>query len=722
MVCGVDGRYVTLVTLHGSAGDVGGFIWPKPHYKMFKLVSFTKNDFNVKEVDPMAMTMIFYCCVFVSRGSHTSVLARQPQNLDKVVEKTLEKNGFSGSGSINYVQQKLSYIEQYELEREKEQKLEEEEELIRFREILSKRKAQETTRGLNIAFTTGETFEGNKQQAFGLCAQSGIRYLQPEKAEDGLKDKIWILESYPNSRKWWSKNDNVLQRALAWSNVTKFEKNDYNHLFGPLYATHVEKQAGWFFASIQFINGLVDEDFLVSQDDGVGVVSDNCVDLQHNSISVVYVFSANFHEGLYETRVGNNDMLLMEGVDGFLDSEGCAKNLKSDKDKQPTLADVLDEVRALRKEVALVKFDDARIAKLERILNDNFMFRNDIPNGNHKFSTKDYLVRLIIPWFLTCSRLDIDNAEVAGHVIGIHNADGKMIAQTLTCSGPDILDGKVAGALIGIHNADGKNDILNVNHNAVNKGLSSSANDLMSTCSSPNMDNGEVAVAGMGIYKADGQKDIPNANHNVVNQGICGSANDPMLDVLIQVACDGMGIDKADRNNDNTYSQQPGDGITTIKCQRHDIHGDGVRDLAMMLGRGQLKVDLEPSTSRRRQEEVLSFDKMKPQPQPLPYCPPLDINLGDKRGPKPPIKPPSPDSFRIKEVNHLTNHTPPSPHVASFYHKDVYCYYHPCVEDPKKHYRFKLGLLGHNGSLGVDFLNFKMIKDEWRLESKEVFS
>ncbi|GJS57133.1 hypothetical protein Tco_0651917 [Tanacetum coccineum] len=30
--------------------------------------------------------------------------------------------------------------------------------------------------------------------------------------------------------------------------------------------------------------------------------------------------------------------------------------------------------------------------------------------------------------------------------------------------------------------------------------------------------------------------------------------------------------------------------------------------------------------------EVLSFDEMKPQPQPLPNCPPLDISLGDKRG------------------------------------------------------------------------------------------
>ncbi|GKF15942.1 hypothetical protein Tco_0057404, partial [Tanacetum coccineum] len=117
--------------------------------------------------------------------------------------------------------------------------------------------------------------------------------------------------------------------------------------------------------------------------------------------------------------------------------------------------------------------------------------------------------------------------------------------------------------------------------------------------------------------------------------------------------------------------------------------------------------------------EVPSFDKTKPQPQPLPNCPPLDISLGDKRGLEPPIKPHSSDSFRIKEVDHLTNHTPPSPHVAYFYHKDTYCYYHPCIGDPKKHYGFKPSLLGKSVSLGVDISNFEMIDDDWRLESKE---
>ncbi|GKD30264.1 hypothetical protein Tco_1241042 [Tanacetum coccineum] len=74
----------------------------------------------------------------------------------------------------------------------------------------------------------------------------------------------------------------------------------------------------------------------------------------------------------------------------------------------------------------------------------------------------------------------------------------------------------------------------------------------------------------------------------------------------------------------------------------------------------------------------------------------------------------------MKEADHLTNHTPPSPHVASFHHKDTYCYYHPCISDPKKHYGFKPGLLGQGGSLGVDLLNWEVIEDDWQLEPKEV--
>nr|GEW35087.1 hypothetical protein [Tanacetum cinerariifolium] len=107
--------------------------------------------------------------------------------------------------------------------------------------------------------------------------------------------------------------------------------------------------------------------------------------------------------------------------------------------------------------------------------------------------------------------------------------------------------------------------------------------------------------------------------------------------------------------------------------------------------------------------------------QPLPNCPPLDASLGTERGLKPPIKPQSPDSFRIKVLDNLTIHTPPSSLVASFHLRDLYCYYRLCIDDPKKHYGFEPGLLEHSGSLGVDFLKLEMIDNDWGLESKEVY-
>nr|GEY61708.1 ribonuclease H-like domain-containing protein [Tanacetum cinerariifolium] len=61
--------------------------------------------------------------------------------------------------------------------------------------------------------------------------------------------------------------------------------------------------------------------------------------------------------------------------------------------------------------------------------------------------------------------------------------------------------------------------------------------------------------------------------------------------------------------------------------------------------------------------EVSSFDEPKPQPQPLPSFPSLDVSLGDERGPKPPIKPHSPDSYTMKVADILAIHTSSSPHV-----------------------------------------------------------
>ncbi|GKA66802.1 hypothetical protein Tco_0766610 [Tanacetum coccineum] len=116
--------------------------------------------------------------------------------------------------------------------------------------------------------------------------------------------------------------------------------------------------------------------------------------------------------------------------------------------------------------------------------------------------------------------------------------------------------------------------------------------------------------------------------------------------------------------------------------------------------------------------EIPSVDELEPQL--LPNFSPLGVNLGDKRGIDLPIKPHSPDSFRMKVVNKSTIKTPPSPHVASFHPKNTHCYYHSYIDDPKKHYGCKPGLLGQSGSFGVDFLIMEMIQNDWKLESKEV--
>ncbi|GKD97250.1 hypothetical protein Tco_1381147, partial [Tanacetum coccineum] len=115
--------------------------------------------------------------------------------------------------------------------------------------------------------------------------------------------------------------------------------------------------------------------------------------------------------------------------------------------------------------------------------------------------------------------------------------------------------------------------------------------------------------------------------------------------------------------------------------------------------------------------EVPSFYGLEPQP--LLNSPSLDVSLGDVMSPKPPIKPHSPDSSRIKVVDYLTTQTLPSPPMENSHPKGVYIYYNPYIDDPKRHYGFKAGLLGKSVSLGVDISNCEMFDDDWGLESKK---
>ncbi|GJR30130.1 hypothetical protein Tco_1106362 [Tanacetum coccineum] len=131
-------------------------------------------------------------------------------------------------------------------------------------------------------------------------------------------------------------------------------------------------------------------------------------------------------------------------------------------------------------------------------------------------------------------------------------------------------------------------------------------------------------------------------------------------------------------------------------------------------------MDSEDECFEDENSEIPNFDKPEPQPQPFPSFPSLDVSLGDVIGLEPPIKPHSPDSSRKKVVDYLTTQTPPSTYMENSHPKGVYSYYNPVIDDPKRHYGFKLGLLGKSVSLGVDILNWEMFDDDWGLESKEV--
>ncbi|GJZ77173.1 hypothetical protein Tco_0641845 [Tanacetum coccineum] len=99
--------------------------------------------------------------------------------------------------------------------------------------------------------------------------------------------------------------------------------------------------------------------------------------------------------------------------------------------------------------------------------------------------------------------------------------------------------------LLEIDKGDGHIDIPTASDNDVNLAKSISVNDPMPISVSLDMLNAEVAICSMGF-----QNEVaPDA----VYEGNVVSAKEAGLDVLIQVACDGMGIDKAD----GYYQREP---------------------------------------------------------------------------------------------------------------------------------------------------------------------
>ncbi|GJX94274.1 hypothetical protein Tco_0348860 [Tanacetum coccineum] len=170
-------------------------------------------------------------------------------------------------------------------------------------------------------------------------------------------------------------------------------------------------------------------------------------------------------------------------------------------------------------------------------------------------------------------------------------------------------------------------------------------------------------------------------------------------------------------NPPNIISKQE---VANLKAQVKRLIGN--ENVWVEMHRGIAWDKVENPDPQSAPQVLLSFEEYTPppQPQPFPSFSSLEVDQGEEKALEPPIEPHSPDSFRMKEVDNLTIHTPPSPHVESFHPKDTYCYYHPCIDDPKKHYGFKPGLLGQSGSLGVDLLKLETIYDDWELGFKEV--
>ncbi|GJR11049.1 phospholipase-like protein [Tanacetum coccineum] len=71
--------------------------------------------------------------------------------------------------------------------------------------------------------------------------------------------KIWLLETYPNSKTWWVKEKNVIPRAVTWSDGTPFLKNDYDRLFqvrNRLTSSSDEMKQKWWRMSLEYFHNL----------------------------------------------------------------------------------------------------------------------------------------------------------------------------------------------------------------------------------------------------------------------------------------------------------------------------------------------------------------------------------------------------------------------------------------------------------------------------------
>ncbi|GJX42662.1 phospholipase-like protein [Tanacetum coccineum] len=119
---------------------------------------------------------------------------------------------------------------------------------------------------------------GGHELKFGrneFCLVTGTLNVAPKHVEMHLKLKNQAgkkmatynindmdFGTYPNCIQWWTKQSDIVPRALAWSKFKKFDKTEYQLLFGPdsipileLTPTDKELKETWLIGSLSYIRG-----------------------------------------------------------------------------------------------------------------------------------------------------------------------------------------------------------------------------------------------------------------------------------------------------------------------------------------------------------------------------------------------------------------------------------------------------------------------------------
>ncbi|GJT64930.1 phospholipase-like protein [Tanacetum coccineum] len=365
-----------------------------------------------------------------------------------------------------------------------------------------------------------------------------------------------------------------------------------------LYATPVEQQTEWFKARIKYINGLVEKN--VFEYDIGGDVSNNSFDLNdnfipcndrskgnHNAVNPGLTTLANHPLSTCSRHVVDNPEVACAGT-------GIHNPARNNDSRNSNHNVVYKGIYCSAKDHMSSCFspempNDEVVVVGTAIHNTDEMY--DSPNCvtdndvNERISVSSNYSMLN-----TCCP-EIHNAKILVVGIGIDKADENIynpdandndVNQGIAVSfnahmsnsfGHDMPNVVVVVACMGIDKLDGHNDNPNTNDNDVNQGIDPMVskvivagmeidkgdghidiptasdndvnlakfiyvNDLMPISVSPDMLNAEVAICSMGF-----QNEVAS---NAVYEGNVVSAKEVGLDVLIQVAYDGMGIDKVD--------------------------------------------------------------------------------------------------------------------------------------------------------------------------------